>query len=149
NPPQGVTSPRAGLYAAIASIDTPDSQTVVFKLSRPNPAMMLNFADPFGCVYSAAALAKDPKYPEKAPMGTGPFKFVEYVPGSSVTLTRFDNYFNAPMPYLDGIKEIFLPGPGYVNSIASRQVDAVFCCLAPSGVNQIKQTRSDVVFQQG
>ena len=40
NPPQGVISLRKGAYADIASIDTPDPATVVFKLKAPNSAML-------------------------------------------------------------------------------------------------------------
>ena len=66
-------------YEDIASIETPDPNTVVFKLSKPNASMLANFASPWDCVYSAAKLKKDPKFPERNIMGTGPFTFVEHV----------------------------------------------------------------------
>jgi peptide/nickel transport system substrate-binding protein len=42
------------------------------------------------------------------PIGPGPFKFVEYVPGEKVTMTRFDDYWKMgedgkALPYLDGV----------------------------------------------
>lgn len=54
----------------------------MFKLARVDMSLLLQFASPFNCVYSAAALAKDQNYPSKTPMGTGAFQFVEYVKGS-------------------------------------------------------------------
>src|SRR5688500_12603692 len=52
-PPKGVLSLREAAYADIASIETPDAATVVFKLSKPNASMLANFASPWDCVYSA------------------------------------------------------------------------------------------------
>ena len=83
-PPPGVTSVRAERYADIASIDTPDAHTVVFKLSRPNNAMLINFASPFDCIYRAAKLNEDAKFPERNVLGTGPFVFEAHTPGAPV-----------------------------------------------------------------
>ena len=82
DPPPGVLSLRQGTYADIATIETPDPLTVVFKLKKPNASMLANFASPWDCVYSAAKLKQDPKFPERNIMGTGPFTFVEHVAGS-------------------------------------------------------------------
>ena len=45
------------------------------------PSSMALFASPWNCIYSAARLKQDPNFPVKNVMGTGPFKFVEHVPG--------------------------------------------------------------------
>ena len=63
NPPQGVVSVRQGLVADIDSIETPDPLTVVFKLKRPNRALLYAFANPFNCIYSAAKLKENPTFP--------------------------------------------------------------------------------------
>src|SRR5712671_6787735 len=64
-PPPGVTSARQVNYASISEIDAPDSQTVVFHLKWPDASMLANFASPWNCIYSAAKLKGDPKFPEK------------------------------------------------------------------------------------
>ncbi len=40
----------------------------------------------------------------RAPIGTGPFKFVEYKPNQSIKVTRNPNYWKPGRPYLDGIE---------------------------------------------
>ena len=46
--------------------------------------------------------------PARNPVGTGPFKFVEWVQGDHITLEKFDGYFKEGQPYLDGIDFKFL-----------------------------------------
>src|SRR5580700_8611449 len=37
------------------------------------------------------------------PIGTGPFKFVEYKPNQDIKLTRNPDYWKPGLPYLDGV----------------------------------------------
>ncbi|MGH8642780.1 MAG: ABC transporter substrate-binding protein, partial [Burkholderiales bacterium] len=100
NPTGGVRSVRQASYADIERIDTPDPNTVVFRLKKRNASMLSNFASPWDCVYSAAKLKQDPRFPERNIMGTGPFTFVEHVAGSHWTGRKFDGYFRKGKPYL-------------------------------------------------
>jgi peptide/nickel transport system substrate-binding protein len=107
-PAEGIISARKQSYGAIDAIDAPDSRTVVFKLKYVAPAMLSLFASPWNYIYSAAALDKDQKFPEKNILGSGPFTFVEYVPGSHWVGKRFDDYFDKGKPYLDGFRALFI-----------------------------------------
>src|SRR5206468_9316116 len=97
-------------YADIASIETPDPLTVVVKLKAVNAAMLTSFASPWDCIYSAAKLAQDPKFPERNIMGTGPFRFVEHVAGSHYVGARFDAYHDTGKPYVDGFRAVVMTG---------------------------------------
>jgi peptide/nickel transport system substrate-binding protein len=147
-PPAGVRSLREASYADIASIDTPDPNTVVFKLSKPNASMLANFASPWDCIYSAAKLKQDPRFPERNIMGTGPFTFDEHVAGSHWRGRKFKDYFEKGKPYLDGFLAIFISGAPMVNALAAGEVlaefrghspadrDRVMKALGPKGVMQ-------------
>ena len=50
------------------------------------------------------------------PIGTGPFKFVEYKPNEYVKLTRNPDYWRPGRPYLDGLEFPIVP------SIATRNL---------------------------
>jgi peptide/nickel transport system substrate-binding protein len=90
-------SPRAGDFANIKSITTPDPRTVVFELKQPQATFLSNLAYGWAAIVprEAAATLRD------QPVGTGPFKFVEWVKDGYVKLARFDDYFMKGVPYLD------------------------------------------------
>ncbi len=126
NPPPGVVSVRQGLVADIDAIETPDPLTVVFKLKRPNRAIVYAFGNPFNCVYSAAKLKENPLYPVRNVMGTGPFRLVEHVAGSHWSGERFKDYFKPGLPYLDGFRGAFTQGAALINALQGGQIMADF-----------------------
>ena len=131
-PPPGVISARAERYADIASIETPDAHTVVFRLSRPNNAMLLNFASPFDCIYSAAKLKDDAQFPQRNVLGTGPFVFEAHTPGAQWGGRRYAQYHDQGKPYLDGYAAQFLPRESMVSALAAGDIHAEFRGLAPA-----------------
>ena len=142
-PPPGVLSLRQASYADIASIETPDPNTVVFKLSKPNASMLANFASPWDCVYSAAKLKQDPKFPERNIMGTGPFVFDEHVAGSHWRGRKFKDYFEKGRPYLDGFLAIFVAGAPMVNALAAGEVLGEFRGHSPADRDRIVKALGD------
>jgi peptide/nickel transport system substrate-binding protein len=150
NPPAGIVSVRKALHQDIAAIETPDAHTAVFKMKAPNASMINNFASPFNCIYSAAALAKDPNYPANAPMGTGPFVYVNYVKGATWEGKRFDDYHEAGRPYLDGYKAFFVKSNAVVPGIQGGQFDVEFRGRTPKERDQLVQSMgSNVVEMSG
>ncbi len=145
NPPPGVVSLRQGMLADIASIDTPDDNTVVFKFSRRNAAALQLLAMPYACIYSAKLLASDPAYPAKRVMGTGPFRFVRYTPGSEWVGERFADYFQAGKPYLDGFRMLTVAPVAATNALLAGQVHFTMQGLTPPEVNRITAARGDKV----
>ncbi len=146
NPPKGVVSVRGSAYSDIKSIETPDADTVVVKLGAPNAAMLSLFASPWDCIYSAAKLKADPKYPKEVIMGTGPYKFVEHAAGSHWVGTRFDDYFEKGKPYLDGYRAIFIRNTAArVNALQAGEVLAEFRGHSPADRDKLVQAVGDKV----
>lgn len=126
NPPQGVVSVRQGLVADIDTIETPDPLTVIFRLKRPNRALIYAFGNPFNCIYSAAKLKENPTFPSRNVLGTGPFRLVEHVAGSHWQGERFKDYFKPGLPYLDGFRGAFTQGAALINALQGGQIMADF-----------------------
>ena len=142
-PPAGVLSLRQATYADIASIETPDPNTVVFRLNKANASMLANFASPWDCVYSAARLKKDPKFPERNIVGTGPFTFDEHVAGSHWRGRKFKDYFEKGKPHLEGFLAIFIAGAPMVNALSAGEVLAEFRGHSPADRDRILKTLGD------
>jgi peptide/nickel transport system substrate-binding protein len=145
-PPTGVVSARRATLEAIESIETPDPLTVVFKTSKVDTSLLQQFASPWNCVYSAAKLAENPKFPETNVMGTGPFRFTEHVRGSHVAGVRNDKYFVPGQPYLDGIRGNFmLQAAAMVNALQGSQVLGEFRGISPAERDRLKQAMGDKI----
>ena len=77
----------------IKSAEKIDQYTVQIHFVQPFAAALDFFALPLR-IYPAKYFQQvGPKGMERAPVGTGPYKVVDLVPGHSVTLERFDGYF--------------------------------------------------------
>ena len=134
---RGVISVRKERFADVAAIETPDPTTVVFKLKAVNASFLALLASPFNCVYSAAKLKQNPKYPDTEVMGSGAFQLVEHVRGSHWTGKRFDGYFRKGLPYLDGFKAYFVKDTAVVPGLLGGQFDAEFRGQNPSARDQL------------
>ncbi len=150
NPPEGVVSARKALHTDIASIETPDKSTVIFKLKAPNASMLNNFASPFNCIYSAAKLKQNPMYPATEIMGTGAFQYVGYTKGATWEGKKFANYFQKGKPYLDGYKAYFVKSAAVVPGLQGGQFDAEFRGRTPKERDQLKAAMGDKIsIQEG
>lgn len=137
NPPTGVVSLRKSAFSIVKSIEAPDPTTVVFRLSQVSASMLDNMASPFNCIYSAAKIKDDPKFPEQNILGSGAYQFVEYVRGSHLTTKRFDGYFRKGLPYIDGYKAFFVKTNAVVPGLLGGQFDAEFRGRTPSERDQL------------
>lgn len=93
----------------IKSIDVMDPHTVRLLLKYPSVGLLATLAQTPGMVLSPAAVKKHGKDIGRHPVGTGPFKFVEWVRDDRAVVERFDGYWDKGKPYLDKI--VFRPVP--------------------------------------
>ncbi|SLN76272.1 ABC transporter substrate-binding protein [Oceanibacterium hippocampi] len=99
--------PFKTMFAPVTSVETPDAHTAIIHLAHPHPAILL--------AMSSALLPVIPKHvygdgqdlkthpANSAPVGSGPFRFVEFNPGENVILEKNPDYFIEGRPYLDKI----------------------------------------------
>jgi glutathione transport system substrate-binding protein len=95
---------RYGLYSNIAKTDVVDDSTARITLKTPFSAFVNNLAHPSGVIISPAALkqygSKDIAF---HPVGTGPFKFVEWKATDYLKVAKFDGYWKTGYPKVDTI----------------------------------------------
>src|SRR5205823_8075643 len=85
----------------VEAIDTSGDQEATFVLKHPQPALLSLIASGYTPVYPCHV---PPAQMRQHPIGTGPFKFVEFKPNESIKLTRNPDYWKPGRPYLDGIE---------------------------------------------
>jgi len=99
-------------FREVSSIDTPDELTAVFNLDKPAPYMMRAFSAYESPMVPKHLLeGKDIREAELAnnPVGTGPFKFVEWKKGQYIRLDKNPDYWKEGYPLLDRIVARIIP----------------------------------------
>ena len=115
---------RAGWYHNLAEVTTEGADTAIFHLKRPQPAFLALVASGFTPVYPCH---RTPAEMRRQPIGTGPFKFVEYKTNQSLKLERNPNYWKKDRPYLDGIEYTVIPNRSTaILSFVAGKVDMLF-----------------------
>jgi peptide/nickel transport system substrate-binding protein len=94
-------NPRKAWYRNLEEVTANGDFEVTFRLKRPQPAFIALLASGFSPVYPCHVAPRDMR---SHPIGTGPFKFVEFKPNESIKVTRNLDYWKKGQPYLDGIE---------------------------------------------
>ncbi len=99
-------NPRKSWYDQVNEVTTNGDYEASFNLKRPQPALLSLLASGYTPVYPCHVSAADMR---TKPIGTGPFKFVEFKANESIKLTKNPDYFKKGLPYLDGIEFTIIP----------------------------------------
>ena len=87
----------------IDAIETPDERTVELRYKTPFAPITASLADRAGMIMSPTALKKLGDDFGNAPTCVGPFKFVDRVPQTSITVEKDPRYYDADEVHLDSI----------------------------------------------
>ena len=94
-------NPRKSWYANLEGLTTNGDYEVTFHLKRPQSSLLALLASGWSPVYPCHVSPRDMR---SHPIGTGPFKFVEFKPNELIKVTRNPDYWKPGRPYLDGIE---------------------------------------------
>ncbi|MCD5311997.1 ABC transporter substrate-binding protein [Kineosporia babensis] len=96
-------SSRKSELGPVADISAPDPQTVVVTYETPFSPLAAALADRAGMIMSPTALAETGENFGEHPVCVGPFRFVERVPQTSISVERDPRYYAADEVHLDTI----------------------------------------------
>lgn len=82
-----------GDFAAVESVEAPDASTVVVTMSNRDNAFLSALADRAGMMISPTALENDDL--DLKPVGAGPYRVTDHLPGSSISYEKFEDYWDA------------------------------------------------------
>src|SRR5204863_5468079 len=155
-------NPRKSWYQNLAEVTANSDDEACFHLKRPQPSFIGLLASGWSPMYPCHVPARDMR---QHPIGTGPFKFVEFKPNEHIKVAKNPDYWKKDRPYLDGIEyEIiknvstgqlaFVSGKFDMTSPyffqvpvledTQRQAPQAICTLAPTNV-----LRSVIIGRQG
>ena len=97
---------RKEWYRNLKDVSVNGPHEVRFTLERPQPSFMSMLAVGWSAVYPCHV---DGRVMRQKPIGTGPYKFVEYKPGEVIRLAKNTEYWKPGLPYLDGIEYRIVP----------------------------------------
>jgi peptide/nickel transport system substrate-binding protein len=97
-------NPRKTFYDNLDTVTANGDYEVTFHLKRSQPAFPMLLAGGFAAI---TPCHQTPDETRQHPIGTGPFKFVEFKP----TLARNQDYWKPGLPYLDGIEFTIIKHP--------------------------------------
>jgi peptide/nickel transport system substrate-binding protein len=101
-------SPVVDELASVDTIEVVDDYTVAINLKTADSSFIAKLMGGSISIVPREAVEENGDLMQVM-VGTGPFRFVEYVPNSTVTLERNPDYWDAPRPYLDGIEIQIIP----------------------------------------
>jgi len=108
-------------YDKMVSVETPDEHTVVVTYDEYDVEWQSRFSSVLPAHVFEGETANMAFHPfSRNPLGTGPFRFVEWVSGSRIVLERNPNYREEGKPYLDRLVFQIVPSP----EVAAAQLQA-------------------------
>jgi len=94
-------NPRKSWYSNVEEVTTNGDYEVTFHLKRPQPSLLALLASGWSPIYPCHVSPRDMR---SHPIGTGPFKFVEFKPNEVIRVIKNPDYWKPGRPYLDGIE---------------------------------------------
>jgi peptide/nickel transport system substrate-binding protein len=129
-------NPRKSWYNNLEEVTTNGDYEVTFRLKRPQPAFLALLASGWSPVYPCHVSPRDMR---ARPIGTGPFKLVEFKSNEAIRVTRNPDYWKEGRPYLDGIEWTIIKDVSTRNlAFVAGKVDLVYTVTIP----QLKDVKS-------
>jgi len=130
-------------FGMVESVSVEDDFTVQFKLKYPFAPFLRNMAMASAAIISPEAIKRYGSDIAINPVGTGPFRFKEWVPGVRIVLERNENYWGEPAT-LDGL--VFRPIVNPQSRLAALEAGEVDFIVNPPP-EDVERLRANPNFQ--
>lgn len=138
---------RNSLFSMVSKTDVVDDNTIKIALKYPFGAMINTLAHPAGMMISPKALQQYGKEVSKHPVGTGPYSFKEWIPGTKLTVVKNDKYWGTQAQYNSITFKAVKEDGSRVAMIQTGEADFIY----PVPTMQIDKLKADknISIQQG
>ena len=123
-------------YMGVESIQVINPLTVKFKVKKFDSNFLFNVARGDAVIVSRQAIDRL----KSQPVGTGPFRFVEWKRGDSVVMVRNPEYYVKGIPYLEKVVFKFIPDPSaQLAALRAGDVDVLAYDLSPENAPMLEK----------
>lgn len=127
--------PHRNYYEHIQDIQVIDARTVHLKLQKPDAMFTFNLARANSAIIAKEAVERLKSHP----IGPGPFQFAEWGRGDRIVLTRFKDYYEPEVPYLDRVVFRFIQDPSaQLAALRAGDVNVIGMGLSPESAIELK-----------
>ncbi|MEI6857863.1 ABC transporter substrate-binding protein [Psychrilyobacter sp.] len=124
----------------IKNIKKIDEKTVTIELKKVDGIILSKF--------TIAIIPKDVVDIEQSPIGTGPFKFIEYLPGQKLVLEKFSDYWIEGVPTIDKVEfSIIKNEQSSILSLQRGEID-LYPRLGSTHIPTLENTHNIIVTEQ-
>ncbi len=128
-----IAAPSRAPFAFVKEIIEVDRYTVKFVTEGLGGPLIDQLASGKGAGIIPAGADMDRQ--GSHPIGTGPFKFAEWREGYSITLERFEDYWQEGLPYLDRVVVKYIPDEAArMSALLAGEVDMVYRMIAENAL---------------
>ena len=136
-----------GMSGIVKSVKAIDDSTVQFQLKKPEAPFLSNLAMGFAAIVSPQATNKHRDQFGRNPVGTGPFKFVEWITDDRIVLEANEDYWGG-RPFLDRVIFRSIPdNTARLLALRAGEID-VMQFLNPDDINVVKRDKNLVLITQ-
>lgn len=114
------------VFGSVKDVEVVDEYTVKINLTAPNTAFLANLAMSLAApIISPAALEAGNNSVMESPVGTGPYKFVEWNKGENIVLVRNDDYWGEPAKTKNVVFRFIADNSARVLALNNGEVDMI------------------------
>ncbi|UUV18509.1 ABC transporter substrate-binding protein [Fusobacteria bacterium ZRK30] len=124
----------------IKNIKKIDDKTVAIELKKVDGTILSKF--------TTAIIPRDVVDIEQSPIGTGPFKFIEYLPGQKLLMEKFSDYWIGGVPTIDKVEfSIIKDEQSSILSLQRGEID-LYPRMGSTHISILENTNNIIVTEQ-
>ncbi|MGE0724315.1 MAG: ABC transporter substrate-binding protein [Alphaproteobacteria bacterium] len=129
-------NPSKRIFAPIQAIETPDAQTVAIRLKQPTALFLFQMASGDASIVAQETVEEN----RTRPVGSGPYRFKEWVKGDRVVLERYAGHRDAAKIRIREAVFKFVPDPSaQVAALLAGDIDAFPVVGAPESLSRFQR----------
>ena len=132
-------------FAKVEKVEALDNYTVKFTLSGPDATFLLYVTSNYSAIIPKEAVEQYGDL-NNVPIGTGPFKFKEHIPGNRVVLERNPDYFIPGEPKLSTVTFAIMPDES--TRLNALRTGAIHLATLPPSMLPLVSGNNDIVVRE-